>query len=140
MSVDEETPLKKAIIAATEDDDELSYDHAPLYERIKDIIKMYWHLGFVSFGGTAANIAFMQDHLVKRNNWIPEDQFLELFALCQGLPGPTSSQLLISTASTHGGMLGGSVAFGMWSFPGCAVLTFAGLFLYNFIDPSHPPK
>lgn len=139
--MDEETPLKNGAYAvvAGEDDDADSHDYASLSQRIQDIIKMYWTLGFVAFGGNAAHIAIFQDHLVRVHGWIAEDQYLELFALCQGLPGPTSTLLLIGTAATHGGMLGGSIAFLMWSLPGFVVCTVASLYLYDVIDPSHPP-
>ncbi|KAL7502887.1 hypothetical protein ACHAWX_000546 [Stephanocyclus meneghinianus] len=140
-TIDEETPLKHGAYAAVadEDDDEDSRDYAPLSQRIQDTIKMYWTLGFVAFGGPTAHIAIFQDHLVRVHGWIAEDQYLELFALCQGLPGPTSTQLLIGTAATHGGMLGGSIAFLMWTLPGFVVCTVASLYLYNIIDASHPP-
>jgi chromate transporter len=57
----------------------------------------------------------------------------------QGLPGPSSTQLVISTAATHGGALGGMIAFIMWCLPGYAVLTLAGMFLYTVVDPTNPP-
>ena len=139
--IDEETPLKNGTYAIIDDgdDDEDSRDYAPLAQRIQDTIKMYWTLGFVAFGGPTAHIAIFQDHLVRVHDWIAEDQYLELFALCQGLPGPTSTQLLIGTAATHGGMLGGSIAFLMWTLPGFVVCSVASLYLYNIIDASHPP-
>jgi hypothetical protein len=133
---DEETPLKSTI---ARDDDEDSRDYAPLSQRIRDVVQMYWSLGFIAFGGPTAHIAIFQDHMCRVHDWIAEDQFLELFALSQGLPGPTSTQLLIGTAATHGGMLGGSIAFMMWSLPGFVVVTFASLLLYNVIDASKPP-
>lgn len=136
--VDEETPLKNKGLRASESSED-SRDFASLKDRILEVIGVYWHLGFIAFGGPTAHIAIFQDHLVRANEWIAEEQYLELFALCQGLPGPTSTQLLIATAATHGGMLGGSIAFLMWSLPGFIVLTAAGLFLYNIIDASNPP-
>ena len=44
-----------------------------------------------------------------------------------------------STASTHGGALGGALAFVMWSLPGYIVMTLSGKYLYTFVDPSDPP-
>ena len=57
----------------------------------------------------------------------------------QGLPGPSSTQLVISTASTHGGAISGVIAFMFWCLPGFTVLTLCGMFLYSFIDPASPP-
>ena len=86
-----------------------------------------------------AHVAILRDHLVEQNNWIDDEAFTELFALGQGLPGPSSTQLVISTAVTHGGPLGGMIAFFFWNLPGFVVLTLSGLFLYTYIDPSQPP-
>ena len=68
-----------------------------------------------------------------------EEQFTELFAIGQGLPGPTSTQLVISTALARAGPLGGLLAFFMWNLPGLIVLTVCGLLIASFIDPNDPP-
>merc|ERR550539_1626152 len=68
-----------------------------------------------------------------------EDQFTELFAIGQGLPGPTSTQLVISTALARAGPLGGLLAFFLWNLPGLLVLTTSGILIANFIDPDDPP-
>jgi len=112
---------------------------APLATRLRDVVRMYWHLGLIAFGGPSAHVAILRDHLCIRNHWMDEDAFMELFALCVGLPGPTSTQLVISTAVTHAGPLGGMIAYVFWNLPGFLVLTLSGLFLYSFIDPSNPP-
>lgn len=69
-----------------------------------------------------------------------EDQFTELFAIGQGLPGPTSTQLVVSTALSRAGVLGGLTAFFLWNVPGLIVLTVCGVLLTTFIeDPTNPP-
>lgn len=112
---------------------------APLRERILDVVKVYWGLGFIAFGGPSAHVAILRDHLIRVHEWMDEEVFMELFALGQGLPGPSSTQLVISTAVTHGGWLGGVVAFLMWCLPGFLVLTLSGMYLYDFVDPNNPP-
>ena len=111
----------------------------PLGVRIRDVIDKFWYLGFVAFGGPSAHVAILRDHLVLVNEWMNEDIFMELFALGQGLPGPSSTQLVISTAATHGGALGGVMAFIMWCLPGFTFLTICGMYLYDYVDPANPP-
>jgi chromate transporter len=111
----------------------------PLMTRIKETLSLFWYLGFIAFGGPTAHVAILRDHLVGVHKFIDEDVFTELFALGQGLPGPSSTQLVISTASTHGGAISGVIAFAFWCLPGFAVLTLSGLYLYSFVDPSSPP-
>lgn len=111
----------------------------PLYVRVKETLSLFWYLGAIAFGGPTAHVAILRDHLVRDNNFIEEDVFTELFSLGQGLPGPSSTQLVISTASTHGGAISGVIAFICWCLPGFTILTLSGLFLYNLIDQSNPP-
>jgi hypothetical protein len=91
---------------------------APLSTRLMDVVRLYWFLGLIAFGGPSAHVAILRDHLCVHNNWIDEESFMELFALCVGLPGPSSTQLVIATAVTHAGPLGGMIAFVFWNLPG----------------------
>jgi len=96
-------------------------------------------LGLIAFGGPAAHVGILRDHLVVQRNWMDEDAFMELFAIGQGLPGPTSTQLVISTATAHAGPLAGIVAFVFWNLPGLVVLTVCGVLIAAFVDPNNPP-
>ncbi len=37
---------------------------APRIERYVDLLKQYWPLGFIAFGGPSAHIAILREHLV----------------------------------------------------------------------------
>jgi len=108
-------------------------------ERMWEVLVTFWPLGFVAFGGPQAHIAILKDHLVDQRDWMDEDQFTELFAIGQGLPGPTSTQLVISTALSRAGPWGGLLAFFLWNLPGLVVLTVSGILIGKFIDPLNPP-
>lgn len=45
-------------------------------------------LGFITYGGPLAHINVLRERF---KNYTTEDEFQELFALCQTLPGPTST-------------------------------------------------
>ncbi len=107
--------------------------------RLTDVFKTFWPLGFVAFGGPQAHIAILREHLVLKHNWLDEDSFMELFAIGQGLPGPTSTQLVVSTATSRAGPLGGCLALFMWNLPGFIVCTLCGVLVTSFIDPDDPP-
>eukprot|EP00980_Cylindrotheca_fusiformis_P000820 scaffold212_cov72-Cylindrotheca_fusiformis.AAC.1 len=113
---------------------------APWSERMWEVFTTFWPLGLVAFGGPQAHVAILRDHLVVQRDWLDEEQFTELFAIGQGLPGPTSTQLVISTALSRAGPLGGLMAFFLWNLPGLIVLTTCGVLLAEFIeDPNNPP-
>jgi chromate transporter len=52
-------------------------------------------LGTLAFGGPAAHIGMMEDELVRRRQWISADDFLDLMAVSNLLPGPSSTELAI---------------------------------------------
>ena len=57
------------------------------------ICTAFLKLGLSSFGGPTAHIGFFREEFVKAKRWIGETDFSYLLAICQFLPGPTSSQL-----------------------------------------------
>ena len=60
----------------------------------------YISLGFVAFGGPQAHVAILRDHLVVQRNWLDEEQFTELFAIGQGLPGKSAFVLFYNVNSS----------------------------------------
>jgi chromate transporter len=84
-------------------------------------------------------VAILRDHLVVQRDWVSEEQFLELFAIGQGLPGPTSTQMVVSVALARAGPIGGIAAFLLWNLPGFIALTLFGVLIDAYIDPNNPP-
>eukprot|EP00980_Cylindrotheca_fusiformis_P019774 scaffold6929_cov99-Cylindrotheca_fusiformis.AAC.1 len=113
---------------------------APWSERMWEVFTTFWPLGLVAFGGPQAHVAILRDHLVVQRDWLDEEQFTELFAIGQGLPGPTSTQLVISTALSRAGPLGGLMYVSTSLYYRLVVLTACGVLLAEFIeDPNNPP-
>ena len=56
-------------------------------------LRFWFKLGFISFGGPAAQIAMMREELVVRRRWISENRFLYALNYCMVLPGPEAQQL-----------------------------------------------
>ena len=63
-------------------------------------------LGTVAFGGPAAHVALMRRELVDRRRWLPEDEFLRMFAACNLIPGPSSTELAIFLGYRRAGWKG----------------------------------
>jgi len=54
---------------------------------------LFLRLGLTSFGGPIAHLGYFRQEFVERRKWLTEEAFVDLVALCQFLPGPTSSQV-----------------------------------------------
>ncbi|KAL7578943.1 hypothetical protein ACA910_006913 [Epithemia clementina (nom. ined.)] len=99
--------------------------------RLGEVCRMFWHLGWIAFGGPTVHVAIFRDHLVRAHAWMDEQVFLELFSLVQGIPGPSSTQLLIGSAATKAGVAGALLAFCLWVLPGFSVLAASGILVYR---------
>ena len=56
-------------------------------------LKLWFKLGFIGFGGPAAQISLMHRELVEQRRWISEKRFLHALNYCMLLPGPEAQQL-----------------------------------------------
>ena len=66
---------------------------------LRDVL---WFM-LTSFGGPQAHIAILLNDFVKKRAYVTEDELMELYALSQILPGPSSTQTLIGIAYKFGG-------------------------------------
>src|SRR6185503_2235598 len=64
-------------------------------------------LGLTSFGGPIAHLGYFRSEYVVRRHWVDETTYADLVALCQSLPGPTSSEVGIAIGLLRAGPLGG---------------------------------
>jgi chromate transporter len=69
-------------------------------------------IGVVAFGGPAAHVALMRRQLVERRRWIDAADFNRMFAACNLIPGPSSTELAMfigyRLAGWAGLLLGGA--------------------------------
>lgn len=79
-------------------------------------------LGFISFGGSAGQIAIMHEKLVERRRWISEERFLHALNFCMLLPGPEAQQLATYIGWLLHGTRGGLVAGTLFVLPSAVIL------------------
>ena len=97
-------------------------ESAPPAIRFREAFRLWLKLGFIGFGGPAAQIALMHRELVEQRRWISERRFLHALNYCMLLPGPEAMQL-----ATYMGWLmhrtwGGVVAGALFVLPGLGFL------------------
>lgn len=95
------------------------------------VFKTFLQLGLTSFGGPIAHIGYFRKELVEKQSWVSDNQFSQLLAICQFLPGPASSQLGFSLGLLRAGWLGALAAFLAFTLPSAiALIGFATLLPY----------
>ncbi len=86
-----------------------------------------------AFGGAQAHMGMMLKQFVKKKGYVTEAELLELNALAQVLPGPSSTQTLIGIAYKVGGLPLSILSFLIWVIPSTACMCLIAVG-YNFLD------
>ncbi|MDT0629424.1 chromate efflux transporter [Alteromonas sp. W364] len=89
---------------------------------LRTIFVSFLTLGCVAFGGPVAHLAFFQQEFVEKRAWFSKDEYAEIVALCQFLPGPASSQVGISIGLLKGGYSGAVLAWFAFTLPSALLL------------------
>ncbi|SMG24765.1 chromate transporter [Marivirga sericea] len=94
-------------------------------------LKDIFILSLTTFGGATAHFAFFLDHLVYKRGYLTEKELIEMNALCQMLPGPSSTQILTGLATKIGGAPFAFLTLFVWVLPGVALMTGFGILMSN---------
>ena len=89
-----------------------------------EVLGVFTKLGLTSFGGPVAHLGYFRQEMVARRKWVDEAAYADLIALCQFLPGPSSSQMGIALGITRTGLWGGLAAWLGFTLPSAVLLTF----------------
>jgi chromate transporter len=84
------------------------------------------------FGGPQTHIAHFSRRLVERKKYLTDDELIELNALGQVLPGPTSTQTLTAIAYKLGGPNLAYLTLFIWMLPSVAIMTVAAILMASF--------
>lgn len=85
--------------------------------RLSEIFLTFLRLGLTSFGGPIAHLGYFRAELVARRRWLTDQAFADLVALCQFLPGPASSQVVMGIGLSRGGLAGAVLASIAFTLP-----------------------
>jgi len=85
-----------------------------------------------AYGWPRAHLAMLIKRMVKKRAYLTEDELMELNALCQILPGPTSTQTITALGFRIGGPLLAYLTLLVWLIPAFCIMTTAGLFMSHF--------
>lgn len=100
--------------------------------RYIDFLKDVFQLAISCFGGPQAHLAYFQHLLVEKKNYLTGPELLELFGLCQIVPGPTSTQTLTAVGYRLGGPNLAYLTLIVWMLPAVSIMTVAGILIGSF--------
>lgn len=100
-------------------------------KRVKHIIFLrdVFLISLTAFGGPQAHMAMFLDILVKKRNYLNEEELLELYALCQILPGPTSTQTITAIGFRIGKANLAYLTLIIWMIPAVTLMTIAAILI-----------
>lgn len=93
-------------------------------------------LGIFTIGGGYAMISLLEDKICKKNAWLSEDDFLEIIAVAQALPGVLATNVSTFVGQKLAGKKGAAVAtFGV-TLPSFLIISM----LFPFLNASFNNK
>ncbi len=101
---------------------------------LKEALKFWTKLGFISFGGPAGQIAIMHEYLVEKRKWISDSKFFHALNYCMILPGPEAQQLATYIGWLMHGRIGGLLAGILFVLPSMFILLGLSLIYVSFGD------
>ena len=91
-----------------------------------------FYISLTAFGGPQAHFAIFLRRLVKKRAYLTEEELIELNALCNILPGPTSTQTITALGFKIGGPNLAYLTLLVWVIPAFIVMTSLGILVSYF--------
>ena len=88
----------------------------------REFARVWWKIGWLSFGGPAAQMALMHRTVVEERGWISDARYMHALQFAMLLPGPEAQQLATWLGWAVYGTRGALVAGGLFILPGAMVM------------------
>ncbi len=105
-----------------------------MIQRIRHIIflREVLLISITAFGGPQAHFALFLRRLVNKRRYLTEEELIELNALCNILPGPTSTQTITALGFKIGGPNLAYLTLLVWVLPAFIIMTTLGILVSYF--------
>mgnify|MGYP000371455296 CR=1 FL=1 len=110
-------------------------------------VKRYFNLFFVFFkigaftiGGGLAMLPIIQNEFCVKNKWVDEEEIVDIFAICQSLPGVIAINSSIYVGYKVGGMRGAVVSAVGVILPSFLIISAIALFFDSFAENIYVKK
>lgn len=104
-----------------------------MIRRVRHIIflKDVFLLTISAFGGPQAHMTLLLKMMVEKRRYLSEKDLIELYALCQILPGPTSTQTITAIGFKIGGPRLAFLTLVVWAIPAVTIMTVLAVTISN---------
>ena len=100
----------------------------------QEIFAIFFRLGLTSFGGPVAHLGYFRTRFVKQLGWFDDSRYSYIVALCQFLPGPTSSQVGIAIGHSKAGIACALAAWLGFTAPSALIMIACGYGMVAYSD------
>jgi chromate transporter len=104
--------------------------------RTLEILAAFLRLGVTSFGGPVAHLGYFRAEFVDRRRWLSDENYADIVALSQFVPGPASSQTGFALGLLRGGLPGGFAAWIGFTLPSALLMLAAAFGLQYASGPA----
>ncbi len=101
---------------------------------LADLFCTYFRVGAVTFGGGYAMIPILEREIVKKKNWVTEEELLDYYAISQCTPGVIAVNAATFVGYKKGGVLGAIIATLGVITPSIIIITIIANMLSIFSD------
>ena len=99
-----------------------------------EAFKTFFKIGAFTLGGGYAMISIIQNEVVVKKKWIPEDQFVDLIAVAQSCPGVLAANISVFVGYKMRKTLGALVTCLGAILPSFLIILGIALFFHQFMD------
>lgn len=100
--------------------------------QLLEILWSFFKIGAFTFGGGYAMIPLIEKEVVEGKEWISKEEFMDVLAIAQSLPGAMSINLSIFIGYKRKGVLGGVFALLGSAFPSFFIILLIAMFFMQF--------
>ncbi len=93
---------------------------------------IFFKIGLFAFGGGLAMLPLIQEEVVEKNEWLTEQEFIDLVAIAQSTPGPIAVNGATFIGQKTGGFLGGMLATAGVVTPSIIIMFIIASFFFIF--------
>jgi len=74
--------------------------------KLYEITLLFLKIGLIGFGGPLANIALMEQETVQKRKWVSQQNFLDMLAITNLIPGPNAVEMALHLGHAYAGNAG----------------------------------